>query len=673
MKRTILICTLIFANFIFGQTATAPSGSGAIGDPYLISSLNNLYWIAVQVNGDPSTDFRDKYFKQTVDIDASSTSTWFSGAGWVPIGHYDFDLSIFKPFIGVYDGNNKVVSGLYVNRPSETYCGLFGYIRSVVVVNTITFQSEIKNLGVINAYVSGLDETGVLAGMVRETNVSNCYSTGNVVSGSAYDLGGLIGWGYLCNIVNCYSTCSVSGNPTDAIGGVVGYLSDDGIINNCYGIGKLTGGTSIGGVLGMIGFTVESTISNCLWDTETSTETDGVGAIYDAGTITNVNGKTTSQMKTQSTFTDAGWDFTTTWARNDNYNGGYPYLQWQTFPYAVTLTNGSSFSTSPTPGQINQPIGRFALRTNSLGASLDGIWVKLNGTRTGASNFKLWESSDNSFNSSSDIQIGLTVPTDPGDGGDIRFLSLCKMLATTDKFYFLTCDLSAGASGSILPMLTGNKEMMLGLASLSGTITNSPLSSSSAPLPVELTSLTATSQNDYITLSWQTATETNNYGFEIEKAIISDETSNIIFSKIGFVEGHGNSNSIKEYSFIDNSVCEGTYSYRLKQIDKDGQYKYSEAIEIDVSSAPKDYSLKQNYPNPFNPSTTISFSIPKTEFVTLKIFDILGNEVADLVNQELQAGNYNKQWNPAVLASGIYFYRLQAGQFNQTHKMNYLK
>ncbi|MFH0734020.1 MAG: T9SS type A sorting domain-containing protein [bacterium] len=93
----------------------------------------------------------------------------------------------------------------------------------------------------------------------------------------------------------------------------------------------------------------------------------------------------------------------------------------------------------------------------------------------------------------------------------------------------------------------------------------------------------------------------------------------------------------------------------------------------DFADFPNNFTLTQNYPNPFNPSTTISFSIPKPEFVTLKIFDILGNEVANLVNEELQAGSYNKEWNPARLASGIYFYRLQAGQFNQTRKMNYVK
>ncbi|MFH0735638.1 MAG: S8 family serine peptidase [bacterium] len=196
---------------------------------------------------------------------------------------------------------------------------------------------------------------------------------------------------------------------------------------------------------------------------------------------------------------------------------------------------------------------------------------------------------------------------------------------------------------------------------------------SNSALPIELVLFTGYAKENLVELNWVTASEINNYGFDIEKAVISDEILGMSFKKIGFIEGYGNSNSTKEYSFIENSVDVGKYLYRLKQIDKDGLFKYSDAVEINVSSAPKDFAVLQNYPNPFNPSTTINFSLPQKEFVTLKIFDVLGNEVANLVNEELQAGSYNKEWNPTGLASGIYFYRLQTGQFSKTRKMNYLK
>ncbi|MFH0735639.1 MAG: T9SS type A sorting domain-containing protein [bacterium] len=133
-----------------------------------------------------------------------------------------------------------------------------------------------------------------------------------------------------------------------------------------------------------------------------------------------------------------------------------------------------------------------------------------------------------------------------------------------------------------------------------------------------------------------------------------------------------------KYGIFENQYFEDNHLYKQTLVAakvNDVIYGNSELIvgveEQNIEVIPAEYSLKQNYPNPFNPSTTISFSIPKAEFLTLKIFDILGNEVANLVNEELQAGSYNKEWNPAGLSSGIYFYRLQAGQFSQTHKMNY--
>ncbi len=197
--------------------------------------------------------------------------------------------------------------------------------------------------------------------------------------------------------------------------------------------------------------------------------------------------------------------------------------------------------------------------------------------------------------------------------------------------------------------------------------------STNNPLPVELVSFEAESSNAGVLLTWNTATEINNYGFEIERKL----NSNTNWSKIGFVQGNGNSSSNKYYSYIDKEQLHGTYSYRLKQIDNNGEYEYSSIIEVNVNSLPKEYVLNQNYPNPFNPSTTISFSIPEKQFVSLKIYDILGNEITTIVNEELEAGSYNKLWNSASfngkVASGIYFYKLTAGSFVETKKMSLMK
>ncbi|RKY92343.1 MAG: hypothetical protein DRQ01_06435, partial [Ignavibacteriae bacterium] len=141
---------------------------------------------------------------------------------------------------------------------------------------------------------------------------------------------------------------------------------------------------------------------------------------------------------------------------------------------------------------------------------------------------------------------------------------------------------------------------------------------------------------------------------------------------LGFVEGHGNSNSPKEYSFIDNIVTGGKYSYRLKQIDNDGKFEYSKVIEIDLG-APLEYELSQNYPNPFNPSTTIKFSIPEKGNIKLMVYNILGEEIVTLIDEVKDAGVHTINYNAAELNSGIYFYILNVNNFVAVKKMQLVK
>ncbi len=197
----------------------------------------------------------------------------------------------------------------------------------------------------------------------------------------------------------------------------------------------------------------------------------------------------------------------------------------------------------------------------------------------------------------------------------------------------------------------------------------------STTTPVELVSFAATTNGNEITLNWQTATEVNNYGFQVERQKSKGESS---WEEIGFVEGAGNSNSPKEYSFTDNITESGTYLYRLKQIDIDGSYEYSNVVEVNVGT-PAKFELMQNYPNPFNPTTTIKYSIPKIAGVetlhvtSLRIYNVLGEEIATLVNEKQSPGNYSVQFDASNLPSGVYFYTLQVGNFEQTRKMILLK
>ena len=195
-------------------------------------------------------------------------------------------------------------------------------------------------------------------------------------------------------------------------------------------------------------------------------------------------------------------------------------------------------------------------------------------------------------------------------------------------------------------------------------------------VPIELTSFEASVSSNDVELKWTTATETNNQGFQIERRKTQDE-----WNSIGFVNGNGTTTEPQAYSFIDGNIASEKYQYRLKQIDFDGSFEYSNIIEVDIS-LPEKFSLEQNYPNPFNPSTIIQYAIPQNvrgerQEVSLKIYDVLGNEIATLVDEEKPAGSYEVEFQLTVgihqLASGIYYYQLRSGDYIQTKKMILIK
>ena len=192
-----------------------------------------------------------------------------------------------------------------------------------------------------------------------------------------------------------------------------------------------------------------------------------------------------------------------------------------------------------------------------------------------------------------------------------------------------------------------------------------------AVLPVELSSFTVNAHDgDNAVLEWETETEVNNYGFEIERRIGSENNNS--WEKIGFVQGYGNSNSPKFYSF-NNQILSGgnSLTYRLKQLDINGQFEYSDIVEVNIQ--PNDYLVNQNYPNPFNPTTMISYKIPQKSDVSLKVYNLLGKAVETLVDEYKDAGVYSVDFDASELPSGIYYYTLNAEGFTQTRKMLLVK
>jgi hypothetical protein len=287
--------------------------------------------------------------------------------------------------------------------------------------------------------------------------------------------------------------------------------------------------------------------------------------------------------------------------------------------------------------------------------------VSYNNVGTGAASMS-FDRFDPSYNSDDGVVNGNTFlraaySTDNGSTWNGITQYNLDTVNTTTLPNILTVD-------SIAPVLTLNAGSGSILVSLADT------AKGSNPLPVELTSFTATSNNNNVNLKWSSATELRNSGFYIERKFVSNTSS---WEKIGFVKGAGNSNTVTNYLFTDNnSFVSGKYQYRLKQVDINGSYSYSGIVEINIS-LPKEYSLSQNYPNPFNPSTVIEYSVPKSGNVEIKVFNTIGEEVTLIMNEYKEAGNYSVNFNAAALSSGIYFYQLKSGNFSSIKKMILIK
>jgi len=373
--------------------------------------------------------------------------------------------------------------------------------------------------------------------------------------------------------------------------------------------------------------------------------------IYDTGSSQNKY----YNSSTSSTVPTSGW-------ATDVVNGSTA----PTISSTTIFTDGSSYvPPNGIPNTNNNPIGRFLLTASTTNAALTSVAVNLSGSPANVTNVKLWSSTDNSFNALADNQLKSV-----SFSSSVTFSSISSSISTSGTYYFLTVDLSSSASGSVTATISNENSFSFTGNSMNGTFTSALLSSATVPLPVELTSFTAQQSGNMVTLNWATATEVKNYGFQVERKKEKVESE---WEEIGFLQGNGNSNSPKSYSFVDKTVSAGRYSYRLKQIDFDGQFEYSPVVDVQVD-VPSVFALKQNYPNPFNPNTIIGYQLPSASHVALKIYDILGNEVAVLVNGLQAAGDYELLFNGEKLNSGIYFYKLQTSDgFTATKKLMLVK
>jgi len=378
MRKLVLILLSVVFFASFSDAQTFGGGSGTEGSPYIISTLDHLVELRDAINAN-NNNYAGKYFKQTADIDMN-VAPHNEGSGWDPIGNNNTG-NINSWFTGIYDGDGHAINGLYINRSATDRVGLFGHAN----------EAEFKNIAVLDHNISGRNSVGGLVGSIsgdiyytRGGTITNCSATGNLIGNQS--VGGLVGSSFKLTVIDCHTTGNVTGYKW--VGGLVGYIEnpDDGDISKCYSTASVTGTDLIGGLIGDYqGF--GATLSNCYstgrvigGDMEEYEYSGGLaGAILDVN-ITNCYsvgiasdgsplvgqhegrasncywnkdlydgstndyagaGKTTIQMKTQSTY--KSWDFDAIWGMDAEINDGYPYLLSNTpppdVPLPITLAN----------------------------------------------------------------------------------------------------------------------------------------------------------------------------------------------------------------------------------------------------------------------------------------------------------------------------------------------
>ena len=646
-------------------TAVFAGGSGTSQDPYQISTITQLQ---------SANDYRDKYFTVTSDIDASSTATWNSTGlvyrGFQPIG------SDASPFTGYLEGNGHVVTGLAINRGSTSAVGLFGRIDGTV-----------KNLRLQNVSVVGDAHVGGLAGRIVG-EVDSCSVMGSV-TGSGDDIGGLSGDVYSGSVTMSYSAATVTGGVYSGTGtgGLIGSVSSGSALTKCYATGTVTGNNRVGGLVGNNDGTITKTYASGtvtgdslpggLIGASTGTVTQSYWSPTASGQNSSAAGTSLSLAQLESQVSFLGFDFNSTW------------IIWEGLSYPAFRSNLQS----PPPGltgtalEVSQNSQVYQFGSNHVDIEFTGIPFD--------STLFAYAGYDNTQSDS--ITFSATPPT--YYSGYHWLIGKAGASYTSDTVFFT---ILTGLPGSPNPAnilvyyrsTVGRGNFSLVNSTSTGDsilVTNAPFGeyifgSNSVALSVMIARFSGIGGQKDAVLQWKTITEVNNAGWQVEKAAMSGDqpapsdvgviqtTQTPKWTDVAMVHGAGTSNAPKEYSFTDANLAPGRYSYRLKQLDQSGSYTYSHTIQVDVGLAPRIFQLSQNYPNPFNPTTTIQFTIPTDGLVTLKVYDILGREVATLLNENRKAGEYQQVvFDASRYASGIYFARMEFSGKQLLRKMILLK
>jgi len=346
----------------------------------------------------------------------------------------------------------------------------------------------------------------------------------------------------------------------------------------------------------------------------------------------------------------------------------------------VSFTSGGSFTPNVIAGNSTQVIGRFELEENITGVNLSVASIKLNGTRTGMSNIKLWHSTNSSFEAGTDTQLGSTTVADPGNGNSVSFSSFSQEIGRSGSWFFLTADIAAGATGAVEGILVNNSSLTFSNGQLSSSITNAPLSNGDVSLPVQLALFSAKARDKGVILEWITESEVNNLGFILDRSPDGKKSWQTVssFRTNDQLISQGNRSDQTKYSFIDESVQNGKqYFYRLSEVNMQGEISLSAIISIQIEEVTDETCMENAYPNPFNPQTFIAYKLAEETDLTITVFNLLGRSVKLLYDGHQQAGNYQVYWNGTTdkglkASSGAYIIRMRTGKTTRSQKVMFM-
>ncbi len=467
-----------------------------------------------------------------------------------------------------------------------------------------------------------------LFGWISEATIDSVKLLNVFIEGNKY-VGGIVGLNdNLSHIKNCSTSGEVRG--IEFVGGLVGYSSASNI-SNSFSTSTVVGKNSVGGLLGR---NFSSTISQSFSTGNVTGESDAGGLI--GGNVKNIYTPKISTKKNHKSILDIDGSST---VKNCFSHSN------------VNRVSSSKTSFGGFCGYNNDTL-KFCYSTGSVyfidhAEPTNNAFVGTNDNGNYVNNF--W----NNTTSNQSVGIGASAETDVN-------------MKNQNTFTNVGWDFKG-------EQINGTKDIW----EIDGSKSNGyPYLywQTTFPLPVELTKFSAKVVGNSVILNWETATEVNNFGFEIQRQT-STPLLTYKWEKIGFHEGHGNSSFPNKYTFIDSNPFTGLNNYRLKQIDIDGKYFYSNMITVSFENLVK-YSFAPNYPNPFNATTNFLFTILNSENVSLIIYNIMGEKVAEIISEDLEAGKHLVSWNTLdrqEISSGIYFARLTAGEYFKTRKIILLK